>query len=109
MKSIKNLLSSLYGKLALIFSVIFGILIYILNKKNREIRTLKTKARLVKTEKEADSLKNDIKKLSENRKKIKGEQEHLDEALKILEEKKKQLKNETKSSKDIENFWNKND
>jgi len=107
MDKVKKFFSSMGGKIVLIFSVIFSILIYILDKKNREIVSFKAKAKLVKTEQEAKDLKREINAASKERDMLKGERESINEALNILKTKRKQLKEESKnkSSKDIESFW----
>ena len=107
MDKIKAFFNSLYGILTLLLGVVFAIMLYVVDKKTREIRSLKTKAKLSETKEEVKLLENDIKHIEKNRKLYQTEKDSIEEAKKILAEKKAALKKKgkEKSPKEIEDYW----
>lgn len=109
MEKIKEFFKSLWGILVVVVTAAIGILLYVLQQKQREVNSLKAKVDLAKTQKEADLIEVDIKQRLNNTKLLDKEVKELNKTLDQLEAKRKDLANSEKNKTDqqIEDFWNK--
>lgn len=109
MEKIKAFFQSLWGIIVLVGTAAIGILLYMLQRKQREVNSLKAKIDLAKTQKEADLIEVEIKKKLDNVNILDKEQKELTKTLADLEAKRKQIASQEKNKTDeqIEDFWNK--
>ena len=109
MNKIKEFFKSLWGIIVLVGGVAIGILLYLLQRKQREVNTLKAKIDLAKTQKEADLIEVEIKKKLDNVNLLDKEVKELNNTLTQLEEKRKTLSTteQNKTDQEIEDFWEK--
>jgi len=108
MSKIKMVLSGIWQYLVLILGAILGIVLYVLNLKNKELDAAKAKIALANTQKEADALESEIKtKITEqdlNKKELEG----LQKALDLLDKKRESIKDEGNiKDEKVEDYWNK--
>ena len=101
-------LSGIWQYLVLILGAILGIVLYVLNLKNKELDAAKAKIALANTQKEADALESEIKtKITEqdlNKKELEG----LQKALDLLDKKRESIKDEGNiKDEKVEDYWNK--
>lgn len=90
---------------------IFGIVLYMLSRKSKEVTALNAKIDLAKTEKQADIVEVEINTLKAQKEITKVQNQKLDESLQKLEEKRKQIPEDAKkltNPKDISAYWNDN-
>lgn len=104
--NIKNFFNKIWFYIVLGLLTIIGGLLFILQIKNKEIAELKIKVLLIKTEKEADSLKVDVESLLKDNKRTDDEIKDLEQILVDIKRKKEELKDASPSSSEIENYWN---
>lgn len=109
MEKIKAFFQSLWGVIVLIGTAAIGILLYMLQRKQREVNSLKAKIELAKTQKEADLIEVEIKKKLDNVNILDKEQKELTKTLAELEAKRKQIASteKNKTDQEIDDFWNK--
>ena len=109
LSKIKEFFKSLWGIIVLVGGVTVGILLYLLQRKQREVNTLKAKIDLAKTQKEADLIEVEIKKKLDNVNLLDKEVKELNKALDDLETKRKDIASseKNKTPDEIEDFWNK--
>jgi len=90
-------------------AAVIGFLWYFLSLKNREVNKLKTKIKLVDTERESDIIESEIRSIRDEKKRTSKEITEINKALDSLEEKRKNIKKEVKSKNntEIEEYWNK--
>ena len=109
MDKIKDFFKSLWGIIVLVGGAAIGILLYLLQRKQREVNSLKAKIDLAKTQKEADLIEVEIKKKLDNVNILNKEQKELEKTLVELDAKRKEIASQekNKTDQDIEDFWNK--
>lgn len=90
---------------------IFGIVLYVLSRKSKEVDALNAKIDLAKTEKQADMVEVEINKLKEDKATTKEHNKALDQSLGKLEEKRKAIPEDAKkltNPKEVADYWNNN-
>jgi len=92
-----------------VVGTIIGFLWFFLSRRNKEIDSLKTKIRLLDTEREADIMETEIKTIRDDKARTSKEIKELENTLSELEVKRKEIKKEVKSmnNNQIEDYWNK--
>ncbi len=108
MNKLKEGLASVWGYIVLIGGAVVGILLYVLNLRNKELEAAKAKIALAKTQKEADALESEIQAKLKEKELNKKEVEGLNKALDLIAEKRQNLKNEGDlTDSQVEDYWNK--
>ena len=109
MNKIKEGLSTIWGYIVLAGAAAIGILLYIVQAKQKKINALNAKTELADTQKKADLVEIEIKEHLANNATLDKEVKELNKSLDALEEKRKQIASEEKkkTSEEIEDFWNK--
>lgn len=108
MNKLKEGLASVWGYIVLIGGAVVGILLYVLNLRNKELEAAKAKIALAKTQKEADALESEIQAKLKEKELNKKEVEGLNKALDLIAEKRQSLKKEGDlTDSQVEDYWNK--
>lgn len=86
-----------------------GLLLFMLQKKGKEVDALNAKVDMAKTEKEADVLEAQIKDLRSDKDNLAKHNEELDKTIQKVQEKREQVAADAKNLKDpkaIADYWN---
>lgn len=108
MKKLKEAIAGIWYYIVLVLGAIIGVILYILNLKNKELDAAKAKIALVDTQKQADAIESEIKGKMEQQNLNKKEMAGLEKALDLLTEKRKNIKKEGNLNDEaVEDYWNK--
>jgi uncharacterized membrane-anchored protein YhcB (DUF1043 family) len=109
MNKIKEGLSALWGWIVLIGAAVIGILIYIIQAKQKKINAMNAKIELADTQKKADLIEVEIKEHLANNATLDKEIKELNKSLELLEQRRKAIADgeKNKTPDEIEDFWNK--
>ena len=94
MKKLKEALAGVWYYIVLILGAILGIVLYVLNLKNKELDAAKAKINLASTQKEADAIEAEINKKKDQQDLNNKQLASLDKALDLLAEKRKSIDKE---------------
>lgn len=108
MNKLKEAIAGVWYYVVLILGAILGIVLYVLNLKNKELDAAKAKIALANTQKQADAIESEIKGKMDKQDVNKKELASLEKALDLLTEKRKSIKNEGNlNDEQVEDYWNK--
>lgn len=99
-----NLLKNIWAKIVIGLTAILGIVLYILNLKNKELNAYKAKIHLADTKEQVKDIEREIITKMEEVKDNKVEIAKLEKNLEQLENKKLQIAE--KDGRDVEDYWN---
>jgi len=110
MNKIKETLSSVWGWIAAGVVAAVGIMLYIIQAKQRKIDALNAQAELADTQKKADLVEVEIKKHLDQNATLDKEIKELNKSLESLDQKRKEIaaSEKNKTSDEVEDFWKKN-
>jgi septal ring factor EnvC (AmiA/AmiB activator) len=109
MDKIKQGLKDLWGWLVLIGAAAIGILLYIIQAKQKKINAMNAKIELADTQKKADLVEVEIKEHLANNATLDKEIKELNKSLELLKQKRKEIAvgEENKTPDEVEDFWSK--
>jgi septal ring factor EnvC (AmiA/AmiB activator) len=109
MDKIKETLSAIWGWIALVAAAAVGIMLYIIQAKQKKINALNAKVELADTQKKADLVEVEIKEHLANNATLDKEVTELNKSLSALEQKRKDIaaSEKNKTPDQVEDFWNK--
>lgn len=105
-----NKIKEVWGWIVVGVGAIIGILLYVIQAKQKKINALNAKAALADTQKKADLVEVEIKQHLANNATLDKEVVELNKSLEALEQKRKEITatEKNKSTDEVENFWKKN-
>jgi hypothetical protein len=109
MDKIKESLSAIWGWIVVVVGAAIGIMLYIIQAKQKKIDALNAKVELADTQKKADLIEVEIKQHLDNADLLDKEAKELNKSLDNLEQKRKEIaaSEKNKTSDEVESFWNK--
>lgn len=105
METIKKYWAALAGLVA----GFIGLLLFFLQKKNKEVEELNAKVDMAKTEKETDVLESQIKTLRADKDNLAKHNDELDKSIQKVQDKRVEVAAQAKELKDpkaIADYWN---
>jgi hypothetical protein len=105
MNKIKLFLKNIWTYLILSGTVIIGILLWLLNIKNKELEAAKAQIQLVQTQKDADLIETDINKRLAEEQLSNTQRAGLQQSLKLLEEKRNTLTDPRTTNQAKADYW----
>jgi uncharacterized membrane-anchored protein YhcB (DUF1043 family) len=104
-----NKIKEIWGYIVVGIGALIGVLLYIIQAKQKKINALNAKAELADTQKKADLVEVEIKEHLANNATLDKEVAELNKSLDKLAEKRKEIasKEKNKTSDEVEDFWNK--
>jgi septal ring factor EnvC (AmiA/AmiB activator) len=109
MNKSKEILKSIWGWIVVIAGAAIGIMLYIIQAKQRKINALNAKVELADTQKKADLVEVEIKEHLNNNATLDKEVKELNNSLAALDQKRKDIaaQEKNKTTDEVEDFWNK--